>query len=328
MSDAEYDRAVVGLNALGGRLTGTLAQLFAESPIFIQDLRFRVKEKASADRKLAKVPDLVGYKDMYDLLGLRVVTLFESDLVQAGEIIRQLMNVDETTSATKQDLYQPNQFGYMSVHFIGRLHPSRLELPEYASHADLRFEVQLRSVLQHAWAEIEHDLGYKPSRPVSPSIRRQFSILAAVMELADAQFSDLKRTLEAAEEAAVIAIDSGAGKTLDVATLLGLIKSQDVHLLDSQVVASRNAMLSPYGKHFRKGVGDLADLCQRAELVNAEDIIGVLQERRDRVLEIAASSPADDYERALPDGRGYRPGVSLFIAVMLLTEERENVVLF
>ena len=46
-------------------------------------------------------------------------------------------------------------------------------------------EIQIRTVMQHAWAEIEHDLGYKSKEDIPDKYRRQFSILAGLIELAD-----------------------------------------------------------------------------------------------------------------------------------------------
>lgn len=68
----------------------------------------------------------------------------------------------------------------------------RLQLSEYGKFSQLQAEIQIRSIIQHAWAEIEHDLGYKSQKAVPPPVRRQFFRLAALLELADNEFTRLK----------------------------------------------------------------------------------------------------------------------------------------
>src|SRR6185503_1723451 len=62
------------------------------------------------------------------------------------------------------------------------------------------FEVQIRSILQHAWAEIEHDIGYKSPRALSYPTRRSFARLASLLELADIEFTRLRAEVRADEE--------------------------------------------------------------------------------------------------------------------------------
>ena len=59
----------------------------------------------------------------------------------------------------------------------------------------VKLEIQIRSILQHAWAEIEHDLCYKNSTPLPRKIKRRMYRLAGVLELADKEFSAVKYDL-------------------------------------------------------------------------------------------------------------------------------------
>jgi ppGpp synthetase/RelA/SpoT-type nucleotidyltranferase len=54
-----------------------------------------------------------------------------------------------------------NRIGYRTIHLVVSLSNTRTILPEYSEFDDLKFEIQLRTILEHAWAEIEHDRNYK-----------------------------------------------------------------------------------------------------------------------------------------------------------------------
>jgi hypothetical protein len=68
-------------------------------------------------------------------------------------------------------------------------------LTEYRKFNDFKAEIQVRSILQHAWAEIEHDLGYKTKNAIPLQIRRRFSRLAGLLELADDEFVHIRNEL-------------------------------------------------------------------------------------------------------------------------------------
>lgn len=68
----------------------------------------------------------------------------------------------------------------------------RTQPPEYQSYKDLTFEIQVRTILQHAWAEMEHDIEYKSAAVIPASIRRKFIALAGLLEIADREFQALQ----------------------------------------------------------------------------------------------------------------------------------------
>ena len=72
------------------------------------------------------------------------------------------------------------RIGYASVHYIASLKGSRTSSPEYSRFQNIKFEVQIRSILQHTWAEIEHDLQYKSQESLPRELRRKFARLAGL----------------------------------------------------------------------------------------------------------------------------------------------------
>ena len=89
-------------------------------------------------------------------------------------------------------LRQEERFGYQSEHYLVRLDSTRTALPEYNPYRGLVAEMQVRTILQHSWAEIEHDIHYKSSITTPNSIRRRFMSLAGMLEIADREFQAIQ----------------------------------------------------------------------------------------------------------------------------------------
>ena len=78
-----------------------------------------------------------------------------------------------------------DSFGYLSLHYICSV-PQGRDLPEKMCHK--KFEIQIRTMLQHAWSDINHDLGYKSQFGVPRAVTREFARLAGLLEIADNEF--------------------------------------------------------------------------------------------------------------------------------------------
>jgi ppGpp synthetase/RelA/SpoT-type nucleotidyltranferase len=78
--------------------------------------------------------------------------------------------------------------GYRSVQYLVRFPRETCGNPENRKYANLVAEVQVRTVLQHAWAEIEHDIQYRSFTALPDQLRRRFVILAGLIEIADKEF--------------------------------------------------------------------------------------------------------------------------------------------
>ncbi|MFF8322549.1 GTP pyrophosphokinase family protein [Streptomyces bobili] len=159
-------------------------------------IRSRVKTKVSTVRKLANpTKSYTGISDLTDMLGVRIVTYFPDDVDRVAKMIRDEFSIDEENSTDKRASLDPDRFGYLSLHYVASLAKNRVALAEYARFADFTFEIQIRSILQHAWAEIEHDLGYKASNAIPVEVRRRFSRIAGLLEVADNEFQEIRNYL-------------------------------------------------------------------------------------------------------------------------------------
>jgi ppGpp synthetase/RelA/SpoT-type nucleotidyltranferase len=127
-----------------------------------------------------------------DFAGLRIITYYDDDVARAAEVVKSMLDVDHERSIDKGQALDPDRFGYDSVQFIVRLGDDRKHLPECKEFADLVAEIQIRTVLQHAWAAISHKLAYKSPREAPAVLQRRLYRLSALLELADEQFISLR----------------------------------------------------------------------------------------------------------------------------------------
>ncbi|TAZ80020.1 GTP pyrophosphokinase [Rhizobium ruizarguesonis] len=141
-----------------------------------------------------------GYRNpveqLTDISGVRIVVYFDYDVQAVGELIEASFSVDYDNSSNRDDLLAVNEVGYRSVHYVCDLGVDRVKLQEHKALGGLKFEFQVRTVLQHAWAELAHDRNYKFSGKLPNRLERKLNLLAGLMETADAGFSDLSREID------------------------------------------------------------------------------------------------------------------------------------
>jgi len=176
------------LVSLADRAYEQLYQALKEQGIYVTAIEHRVKTEKSLAQKL----ELKGakYKSIYDitdLVGLRVITFYTDDVDKVAVVAKDLFDIDWKESVDKRKLHELDAFGYNSLHYICRLKTSQ--------NPTLRFELQMRTALQHVWSTIEHDTGYKGDVKIPREYKRQFSRLAGMMELLDDEFSRLRLAL-------------------------------------------------------------------------------------------------------------------------------------
>ncbi|WP_224484691.1 GTP pyrophosphokinase [Robertkochia aurantiaca] len=101
-------------------------------------------------------------KDIVDLAGIRVALYFPSEREIVGQVIEELFDIEETKTFPENP-HKPKHnkrfSGYWATHYRVRLKKSEEIDKRFTSTV---FEIQVASVLMHAWSEVEHDLVYKP----------------------------------------------------------------------------------------------------------------------------------------------------------------------
>jgi putative GTP pyrophosphokinase len=124
-----------------------------------------------------------------DLLGLRIICPFLEDVDRVEQLLSNHFEVVETVRKASGHSFR--EFGYDSVHLLVRLENPHVDTP--LPHTLSICEIQLRTILQDAWAEVEHELVYK-SRLAWPnqSVRRKLAALNATLTLSDLTFQEIR----------------------------------------------------------------------------------------------------------------------------------------
>jgi putative GTP pyrophosphokinase len=229
----QYDGMTPGLRARGEAIRDELAvRLADDADLKLHSITLRVKTRDSVAAKLAR-PDrtYASLWDLTDLVGLRVITYFEDGVDQVGRVLEASLPVDFRHSVDKRKQVAADRFGYRSLHYVCRMAAEPGDLGE------LRYEVQVRTLLEHAWAEIEHDLGYKSRDSVPVVARRRLNRLAGLLELADQEFAAIRRELADYATGLPERIANADDIPLDRLSLGSLLDHADVRELDAQIAA-------------------------------------------------------------------------------------------
>lgn len=213
----DYKNHIDNLTKIESIVGQKLSPALSEAGIHTMQIAHRIKTPESVagkvDRKPEKYPSIM---NITDLVGFRIICYFTDQIDPICTIIEDLFDVDRDNCIDKSKILSPNAFGYLSVHYICSLKSSD-EYPEEL--IKYRFEIQIRTVLQHTWAEIEHDLGYKNEFGVPKHVRREFSRMASLLEVADEGFGRIKAQLEEYSSEIIDKLKNGDVSDISIDTL-------------------------------------------------------------------------------------------------------------
>ena len=130
-----------------------------------------------------------------DLIGVRVICLYESNIDRAVQALKTSFDVVDVTDKTRELEEKEDRFGYKGLHLDLRLDNRRRNLAEYKKLSEFQFEVQVRTIVQDAWSEIDHKLKYKKDLP--RDLKRRVFNLAGLFELADREFDSIRTETDA-----------------------------------------------------------------------------------------------------------------------------------
>lgn len=203
-----YAAMHVELQAATDRYVALVTTLLDDAGINYLTVDGRAKSLGSFAAKAARVtengdpvfPDPLN--EITDQIGIRVITYLREDVAAAADLLGDQLRVLDDRDLG-QETAREGRFGYASRHLLVALDEDRQQSPAYAAAHDRHAQVQVRTVLQHAWAEFEHAIRYKGTIPEehAPDLDRRFTLAAGLLELADREFSLIQERLQAATRA-------------------------------------------------------------------------------------------------------------------------------
>ncbi|MBD8205958.1 hypothetical protein IFU08_08100 [Microbacterium sp. CFBP 8790] len=324
---ADYDKLSGVLGPMGIKIEGLIRDLVSSVGLTIVSVNHRVKSNVSATKKIDGSSGKYGtYGDLHDMLGVRVVTYLASDVDTVVDVLRANFDVDEERSLDKLTGLDPDRFGYLSYHLVAKLDDVRAGFAEWAPYRDVYFEIQIRSILQHAWAEIEHDLGYKSTSGIPAQLKRRFARLAGLLETADSEFDAVSREVADHVERVREAIDQGGDVPVDRDSILALVLTDGgiVGRADRAIAAGIGATIAPATGSY---ADSRADELTGVGFTSTGQVASALAAEETQLVDFAVKWFLDD---AAQDGQEPFPyttlpaGVSLFYLYLHRTLQQEG----
>ncbi len=197
----EYAARQPVLRRAAEEFAGLVTAILDDAGINYLSVTGRAKAVASFAAKAARTAEgepvfADPLSEITDQIGIRVITYVQSDVDAVAELLDDQVVVHDDRDLGRETASE-GRFGYASRHLLIGLDAAREGQPAFENLLGRLAQVQIRTVLQHAWAEFEHDIRYKGTIPDEhvPDFDRRFTLAAGLLELADREFSTIRDRL-------------------------------------------------------------------------------------------------------------------------------------
>ncbi len=207
-----YEKSKTNQIRLAENLIQALQHFCDGDNISIHSITFRIKDFDSYFEKIERKGYENPTEQIEDFCGIRIVCFYPNDLDRISNIINSEFEILESIDKTAN--LEADRFGYRSHHYIVKIKENWCKAPNYRGLEDLKAEIQVRTILMHSWADIEHKLAYKKKEDIPLEFRRKLYQLSALLEIADSQFQELKNAKENFKSSLII--DNEGEKEFDI----------------------------------------------------------------------------------------------------------------
>lgn len=221
-----------------------LGELVHQSGLEVNSMESRIKDEASLAGKLKRKGNKYScLNDITDIFGARIIAFYNEDVDRIASMAETLFDIDWPNSVDKRKKHQFDSFGYNSLHYICRLRKPKSDSSEPSQLYDIRFELQMRTALQHVWSAIQHDIGYKSEIETPEEYHRNLSRLAGLLELADNEFSRIRTSIADYRRRAQSLVQNGrlSEVPLDGDTFRSYLSQHPFDKLNRQIAAITQA---------------------------------------------------------------------------------------
>lgn len=210
----EYEEYNGAFAELGDIVEKIISERITELELHSVSVEHRIKSEESLKRKLAlKDGKYNTLYDLTDILGVRIITMYSDEIDRVASFLQELFDIDWNNSVDKRKTLGVREFGYVSLHYICSL---KHDCPYSERFDGIKFEIQVRSQMQHIWSEINHDIGYKSDFTLPTSCMRSFSRLASLVEIADEMACSLRNEISAYLNSVAEKVTSGNADDVEV----------------------------------------------------------------------------------------------------------------
>ncbi|NLN96299.1 MAG: hypothetical protein GX128_09045 [Bacteroidales bacterium] len=162
----------------------------------LPEIQYRTKELLSIIKKVKKKQDHkeYSYHHLKDKLGIRIICSFQEELEIIDKLLHDFFTIIE--AEYKQEELDFDKLDYVSNHYDVQINLDVDEFGKYTNLGALIFEIQVRTLNQHAWSNMAHSLAYKQDKDLPPKLKRKVYRLLSLYELADDEFSSVNKALK------------------------------------------------------------------------------------------------------------------------------------
>ncbi|MGM4918293.1 GTP pyrophosphokinase [Tardiphaga sp. 813_E8_N1_3] len=180
------------------KLKMLLHDILESKNIKYQVIEARAKDVQSFQEKISRPGKSYSQplKEITDLCGCRVIVYYQDDVAHVAEAIKAEFRIAEENLSRQPQLLEIDRFGYLSAHYIVSIGGTRNGLTEWKPYAEMVAEIQIRTVIQHAWSAVSHALQYKQEASIPSKLQRRLHRIAGLFELADEEFVGLRNERE------------------------------------------------------------------------------------------------------------------------------------
>ena len=242
---AQFDELEPKLGDFCLKTSSLIEASLQDASIRYHSVQSRVKDRKKLREKyLDPAKNYQELSDITDLAGLRIITYYEDDVDRVAEVIKREFEVDSKNSVDLRKT-EPDRFSYSALHFVCSHLEKRKTDVEYKKFGDVQGEIQITSILRHAWSEIEHEW-YDLKDGYPPHVKKRFSRLAALLDLAESEFLDIRKVRAEYERSVAVRVEANVPDlAVDKVSIKTFISQEPIVLeIDAALATLRNRPVS------------------------------------------------------------------------------------
>ena len=243
---------------------------------------YAIQGWAEPPAELLRILSTLEEKDLagVDLVTIRVLLRFPEDVLKIEDVVKSEFAIDSSRSVPSSGLEDPYRFGYPAVVYILSLSQSRANLREWAKYKDLSFRLELRTMLQEAWATIFPKVNQTVGTLSEKKLTRELVLLAALLEKADQGFLTLRNEIK--DESLLIPPSNQLGSRKEPVNAEKLFTDEELYSLfrdDASLLSKWNAVtldagfpeFTPSADYLRESFSHLCNILRASGIDTISD---------------------------------------------------------